>query len=151
MPIIYKKGDLFSEKFDIIVNPINCTATSGKGLALEFKKRYPYNNNVLQACCINEKLDVGNVYLIYDTKNSQYIANITTKDDWQNPSRYEWVYSGLQSLRETIVDIYNKDGLVFSVAMSYIGCGLGGLSKEKVKPYIDKHLGDLPNKIVVFG
>lgn len=149
MPIIYKNGDLFSEKFDLLINPINCMAISGKGLALEFKKRFLTNQNILRQCVQKKKLDPGKVYLIYDIETKQWIANITTKDQWKNPSKLEWIYSGLQSLRNTI-EMINEDSLNGNIGMSYIGCGLGGLPKDKVKGYIEKYLGDLTNNITIF-
>ena len=36
-----KIGDLFSSKCGTIVNTVNCVGVMGKGIALEFKKRFP--------------------------------------------------------------------------------------------------------------
>ena len=34
-------GDLFSSNCEALVNTVNCVGTWGKGVALEFKKRFP--------------------------------------------------------------------------------------------------------------
>ena len=40
--IVYMmNGDIFDSKCEVLVNPVNCVGVMGKGLALEFKKRFP--------------------------------------------------------------------------------------------------------------
>ena len=39
--ITIQKGDIFDSKMEVLVNPVNCVGVMGKGLALEFKNRYP--------------------------------------------------------------------------------------------------------------
>ena len=34
-------GEHFDSHAQVLVNPINCVGVMGKGLALEFKRRYP--------------------------------------------------------------------------------------------------------------
>ena len=34
-------GNIFDSHAQVLVNPINCVGVMGKGLALEFKRRYP--------------------------------------------------------------------------------------------------------------
>ena len=34
-------GDLFASKMQTIVNTVNCVGVMGKGIALEFKNRFP--------------------------------------------------------------------------------------------------------------
>ena len=36
-----KIGDIFESKCSVIVNTVNCVGVMGKGIAKEFKKRYP--------------------------------------------------------------------------------------------------------------
>lgn len=39
--ITYLEGDLFSSPAQTLVNTVNTVGVMGKGIALEFKKRYP--------------------------------------------------------------------------------------------------------------
>jgi O-acetyl-ADP-ribose deacetylase (regulator of RNase III) len=39
--MIIKIGDIFESECSTIVNTVNCVGVMGKGIALEFKKRYP--------------------------------------------------------------------------------------------------------------
>jgi O-acetyl-ADP-ribose deacetylase (regulator of RNase III) len=34
-------GDLFNSKADALINPVNCVGVMGKGLAKEFRLRFP--------------------------------------------------------------------------------------------------------------
>jgi len=34
-------GNLFESKAEALVNPVNCVGVMGKGLALEFRRRFP--------------------------------------------------------------------------------------------------------------
>ena len=34
-------GDMFESKAQTLVNTVNCVGVMGKGIALEFKKRFP--------------------------------------------------------------------------------------------------------------
>ena len=46
-----KKGNLFDCPTEAIVNTINCVGVMGKGIALEFKNRYPENYKVYKKAC----------------------------------------------------------------------------------------------------
>ena len=41
--ITYYKGDLFDSDTQALVNTVNTVGVMGKGIALQFKERYPYN------------------------------------------------------------------------------------------------------------
>jgi hypothetical protein len=43
MTLTFKSGDMFSEPVDALVNTVNCVGVMGKGVALEFKRRWPEN------------------------------------------------------------------------------------------------------------
>ncbi len=39
--IQYIQGNLFNSPAQVLTNAVNCVGVMGKGIALEFKKRYP--------------------------------------------------------------------------------------------------------------
>ena len=43
MPILYKHENIFAQNVKALVNPVNCVGIMGKGLALQFKRRFPDN------------------------------------------------------------------------------------------------------------
>jgi O-acetyl-ADP-ribose deacetylase (regulator of RNase III) len=59
--IIFSKKDIFSQEVDAIVNPVNTIGISGKGLALEFRKRYPANYQEYRRICKEKKFNIGDI------------------------------------------------------------------------------------------
>lgn len=138
----FENRDIFRSKADALVNPVNCKGLMGKGLALEFKNRFPeYFPSYLRACN-SGKLVPGRPYYVRlltqptDVDTLPGVIMFPTKDHWQDRSQIRWIDEGLAFLR----DHYEEWGLS-SLAMPQIGCGLGGLNWKDVKPLIEKHLG----------
>lgn len=132
-----KHGSIFDSKADVLVCPVNCVGVMGKGLALEFKKRYREECLYYAYACKNRILIPGIVLTV------NRIAFATTKDHWRNPSNIDDVDSCLVALLDTA-----DDGK--SIAIPQLGCGCGGLDWADVWPLYDKHLGDLPVNVEVW-
>lgn len=159
MPLIFKKGDIFAEKFDIIINPCNCVGIAGAGLSLEFRVKYPKNYDQYKIDCNDGKYKPGNIYLYYDEYGKykgqgQWIINFTTKDHWKNPSKIEWIKSGLIQLHDYLQNNIEKPpetiGPMYYIGIPALGSGLGKLPWIDVKLLIEKYLGDLPWEITIF-
>jgi O-acetyl-ADP-ribose deacetylase (regulator of RNase III)/uncharacterized protein YwgA len=151
MTIEFKNGNMFLEPAQALVNTVNCVGVMGKGVALEFKKRWPANFKAYKKLCDAKELSPGEMF-IFDTKElfapegPQYLINFPTKAHWRQKSKLSFVEDGLDALRETI----EKNGIK-SIAIPPLGCGNGGLDWAEVKPLIESKLSDLQNvKIIVF-
>lgn len=132
--ITYKTGDIFSEDVEALVNPVNCVGAMGKGLALEFKRRFPENFLAYAQACRNGVVKPGNMF-VYETGqiiNPKYIINFPTKRHWRDASRIEDIQSGLIALR-TAIEAYN----ITSIAVPALGSGLGQLPWGQVRTLID--------------
>jgi hypothetical protein len=93
-------GNIFDSNADAIVNAVNCVGVMGKGLALQFKKRFPDNFKIYKESCAHQELRQGNV-LVYDRgelEKPRFIINFPTKDHWKQPSEIGYIDSGLESL-----------------------------------------------------
>ena len=64
--MIVKIGDLFESKAKTLVNTINCVGVMGKGVALEFKKRYPSMFSEYVALCQSGYVKPGIPYYYQD-------------------------------------------------------------------------------------
>lgn len=127
------KGNLFDSKTEAFVNTVNCLGISGKGLALEFKQRYPEMFKDYKKFCDSEKLRPGKFH-IFEVNNPKFIINFPTKIDWRNPSKYSWIDAGLARLfARTIPDLNIK-----SISIPALGCSNGGLVWDKVELLIKK-------------
>jgi len=141
--IRYLKGNIFQAQAQTIVNTVNLRGAMGKGLALEFKNRFPglfeaYTNDLL-----DKRLAIG-APTIWKGKE-RWVVNFPTKDDWRNPSEYSYIEKGLAGLRAKL-----DEWGVLSLAIPPLGCGLGSLDWKKVRPMIEASLGDVEMSIEVF-
>ncbi len=57
--IRYVESNIFESRADALVNPVNCDGFMGKGLALEFKKRFPEYFHSYKLMCDAKKLRPG--------------------------------------------------------------------------------------------
>lgn len=146
--LIYKKGNIFAENVEAIVNPVNCVGIMGKGLALQFKNKYPENFKAYESACKQNKVQTGKMY-IYENetlKNPKYIINFPTKRHWRDNSRLEDIKSGLDDLKRLIEEMNIK-----SIAIPALGSGLGGLNWQVVKKIIEEKLKDINDcQIIIF-
>lgn len=141
--IEFLKGNLFKSTADALVNPVNCEGVMGKGLALEFKRRWPEMYRTYQDICGRGEFQPGSVALFNGT--APKIILFATKGAWRNPSQYEYIETGLERLKAGL-KIWGLD----SIAMPALGCGLGGLEWPRVKELIEAHLKDVPVRIEVY-
>ena len=132
-------GDLFASLADALINPINTHGVMGKGLALEFKRRYPRNFAAYKAAFERGELEVGRMFSVpTGVLAPRYIVNFPTKQHWRNPSKLEYVKQGLVALVQEISRLELE-----SIAVPALGCGLGGLEWEDVLPIIKRTLEPL--------
>ena len=145
MTIIPAKGNLLASKSELLVNAVNTVGVMGAGLALQFKQEF--GDEIMldyKKACQNGSLRPGQVQLVRVYGKTSHgtqpyaVINFPTKKHWRDPSKIEWIEEGLQSLARIIVT-----RKIRSIAISRIGCGLGGLNWSNVKPLIEKYLGDL--------
>jgi len=146
--IEFKTGDIFSEEVEAIVNTVNCVGVMGRGIALQFKKRFPENFKAYADVCKHEEVQPGKMF-VHATgtlTNPKYIINFPTKRHWRGKSRIEDIDSGLTDLVQVIIE---KN--ITSIALPPLGCGLGGLDWSEVQSKINEKLINLNSvQITVF-
>lgn len=139
---IIENGSLFESECQTLVNTVNCIGVMGKGIALEFKNRYPSMFKEYRILCNQKKLDIGKLW-IYKAQD-KWILNFPTKYDWRMPSRNEYLERGLQKF----LDTYKSKGIA-SIAFPLLGASNGGIDPEVslgiMKSYLDKC--DIPVEI----
>lgn len=141
--IIYVVSDLFESPARVLVNTVNTVGAMGKGLALQFRQFYPEMYKQYRVLCARQQFSTGQLWL-YKTPH-KWVLNFPTKADWRDPSRPEYLESGLQKF----VDTYAEKGMT-SVSFPMLGAGLGGLDWETmVRPMMERTLGELPINIYI--
>ena len=125
---------IFDSNAQTLVNTINCVGVMGKGIALEFKNRYPAMFDKYKSFCDKGVFKPG-VLWIYKAEDGTWVLNFPTKIDWRNPSKIEYIEEGLKKF----VEIWEEKGIK-SIAFPLLGCSNGGLDPEEVIPLMKKYL-----------
>lgn len=138
-------GDIFESKAQTLVNTVNCVGIMGKGIALEFKTRFPdmYDDYVHR--CKGSEVKLGQPYL-YKSLTPPWILNFPTKDHWRSVSRLEDIVAGLRYLHAH----YRQWGIT-SLAVPPLGCGQGQLEWRVVGPTLYRHLKELDIPVDLFA
>ncbi len=143
MTIQMTHGDLLrQDDVDAIVNTVNCVGVMGKGIALQFKHKFPDNFKSYQAACKAREVRIGRMF-VHDNgavARPHYLINFPTKDHWRGNSRIEFIRSGLVDLVAQIERLNIR-----SIAVPPLGCGNGGLDWADVRPLIEQALAAIPN------
>ena len=140
--INYVIGDIINDNSQCLVNTVNLEGYMGKGIAYQFKLKYPLNEQAYVKACKDKSISIGNIFIFKE--NDKLIANFPTKNEWRKPSEYEYIEKGLIDLSEKISSYAIK-----SIAIPPLGCGLGGLQWGKIKLMIEKYLTPISNNILI--
>lgn len=141
--IHYIEGNIFDSPAQVIVNAVNTVGVMGKGIALEYKKRYPRMFELYKNMCEKRLLKIGKLALIYEPDH--WILLFPTKENWRYPSKLEYIEEGLSKFVKTYAE---KN--ISSIAFPKLGCGNGELEWSKVKELMEKYLISLPIEIYIY-
>jgi len=146
--IRYTTGNMLDTQAEAVVNTVNTFGVMGKGIALQFKEAYPENYTTYKAACEAKQVEVGKMFVTenHALTGPRWIINFPTKQHWRNPSKFEFITTGLQDLARVLAEKQIK-----SVALPPLGCGNGGLNWSDVRPEIERALAELPGvEIIVY-
>jgi O-acetyl-ADP-ribose deacetylase (regulator of RNase III) len=143
MSIEIIKGNLFNSNCQTLVNTVNCVGAMGKGIALDFRLRYPLMYERYLELCKYGYMEIGKLW-IYKA-NKHWVLNFPTKKDWKNPSKIEYLELGLQKF----VNTYQQKGIT-SIAFPLLGSQNGGILTETSLSIMEKYLGKLNIKIEIY-
>jgi O-acetyl-ADP-ribose deacetylase (regulator of RNase III) len=139
----FRTGDILEADAEALINTVNCVGIMGRGIALQFKNKFPGNFKAYAAACERGEVQPGRMF-VFETNwvtGPKYIINFPTKRHWRGKSRLEDIEAGLVALQEVI-----QEKRIRSVAIPPLGSGLGGLDWNEVRRMIQdslKSLGDV--------
>src|ERR1700687_166773 len=138
-------GELFETKAQTLVNTVNCVGVMGKGIALQFKHRFPdmYDDYVKR--CADHQVRLGEPYL-FKRLLLPWILNFPTKDHWRSASRLADIVRGLEYLKR-----HYRKWEIASLAVPPLGCGQGQLEWRVVGPTLYRHLSDLDIPVELYA
>jgi O-acetyl-ADP-ribose deacetylase (regulator of RNase III) len=138
-------GDLFASKAQTLVNTVNCVGVMGKGVALEFKNRFPDMYEDYVQLCKAGRVRLGEPYLFLRTA-LPWILNFPTKDHWRSVARLQDIVQGLQYLEQ-----HCREWEITSLAVPPLGCGQGQLEWRVVGPTLYRHLQRLDIPVELYA
>jgi len=138
-------GDMFESKAQTLVNTVNCVGIMGKGVALEFKKRFPDMFEDYVKRCEAKQVRLGRPYL-FKRMFLPWILNFPTKDHWRSVSRVQDIIEGLCYLQQ-----HYKEWGISSLAVPPLGCGHGQLEWRVVGPTLYRHLKTLDIPVELYA
>lgn len=137
----YKPENILDNHSDALVIPVNCVGVMGKGLALQFKEKYPEMYKQYVKLCKAGTLTLGMIdadnFLTgnrWDTISNTFVPQefvmFPTKGHWRENSNYQDIFSGLKQMHDFIKEHRNPK---YAIAIPALGCGNGGLEWHKVQ------------------
>ncbi len=138
-------GNLFESKAQTWVNTVNCVGVMGKGVALEFKKRFPDMFKDYAARCARGEVRLGRPYL-YKRLVQPWILIFPTKYHWRDVAKLDDIVEGLMYLQKH----YREWGIT-SLAVPPLGCGQGQLEWRIVGPTLYHYLSALEIPVELYA
>lgn len=132
-------GDIF--KINGVFNyahGCNCAGAMGKGIAVQFKKKFPKMYLEYKHMCTNGEFNLGDVFLYNYGKG--YVFNLGTQTSWKTKADIKAIEQSLNKM----LKIATEQNIT-KIALPKIGAGLGGLDWRKVEDVIILSSRKYPN------
>ncbi len=135
-------GDLLGSDAEALVNTVNTVGVMGKGIALQFRRRFPDMFRAYERAAKRDELHLGQMH-VWGTgamTGPRFVINFPTKAHWRARSRLPDIEAGLADLVRVV-----REKSISSIAVPPLGCGSGGLDWAEVKPLIESAFEQLPD------
>jgi O-acetyl-ADP-ribose deacetylase (regulator of RNase III) len=132
----------------VLICTVNCVGVMGKGIALDFKNRFPDLFREYKRLCKEKRIKPGSVQR-WNHHDGRIILLAATKDHWRDPSKYEWIEQCLLNIRQLLGEI--DPAKYPRILLPALGCGNGGLCYNAVAGSMQRLLVNMPHEIVVFN
>ena len=134
-------GNMFDSSAQTWVNTVNTVGVMGKGIALQFRRRFPEMYDDYVARCRRHEVRLGRPYL-YTRPTPPWILNFPTKEHWRSPSSLDAIVSGLTYLQQ-----HYREWGIRSLAVPPLGSGQGLLEWRVVGPTLYRQLSHLATPV----
>ena len=133
-----KEGSIFAVSgVKCYAHGCNCAGAMGKGIALQFKSRYPEMYKQYRAQCLAGTFNLGDVFEY--VAGDERIYNLGTQKTWRTTADLNAIKISIHKML-----VLASQNQVKAIAIPKIGAGLGGLSWEVVKDCIEDIAANFP-------
>ncbi|TWT34955.1 macro domain-containing protein [Blastopirellula retiformator] len=145
MSVEFCSGDIFATPEDVaLAHGCNCAGAMGKGIAVEFKRRWPAMYKLYKARCQDETFGLGDVFPWPDPASPRIIYNLGTQRSWRTKATLAAVEAAITNLLAAAAEHQSTQ-----IALPLIGVGLGGLPAAEVKLLLQRAANDSPIQLIV--
>lgn len=131
MPVFERGGDLFGLSQSALAHGCNCAGAMGRGIALEFRERWPEMFNQYRQLYRRGEFNPGDIFVW--TTNDRVIFNLGTQRTWRSKATPDAVRRAIERMVE-----YAREHTIDAVAMPRIASGLGGMDWADVRAILDE-------------
>ncbi|QLE72257.1 macro domain-containing protein [Streptomyces rectiverticillatus] len=143
--IEYRIGDLFSASdVDALAHGCNCAGAMGRGIAVEFKRRWPMMYREYRVRCQSGEFGIGDVFP-WRASEGVVIYNLGTQAHWRVGATLPGVVTAVKAM----LDHAAEHG-VRRIAMPRIAAGLGGLDWRAVEAAITPVIESAQSDVIVY-
>lgn len=127
-----EKGDIFDiSGVTSYAHGCNCAGAMGRGIAVQFKEKFPKMYSEYKTLCANGAYRPGDVF---DYNYGEgHVYNLATQESWRTQAKLEYIGQAVARMLE----LAEREN-VTKIAMPAIGAGLGGLKWADVKTVLDR-------------
>ncbi len=144
MPTAFVTGDLFADPdLDGLAHGCNCAGAMGKGIAVEFRRRFPEMFSEYKRRCQDGSFELGDIF-VWKTHDVT-VFNLGTQKSWRTKASL----AALESAVAKMVEFADHQG-IRRIGVPRIGAGLGGLDWNEVKPVLHDAGASTAVQLVVF-
>ncbi len=143
MPTVFLRGDLFHWGLRALAHGCNCAGAMGRGIAVEFRSRFPDMYAEYKERCSDGRFGLGDVFAW--TEDGTTIFNLGTQRTWRTKA-------DLSAIEKSVTAMVRlaEQAEITAIGLPRIGAGLGGLPWAEVRGLLSK-IGEKTNvELVVF-
>lgn len=128
------RGDIFKVPgVTSYAHGCNCAGAMGKGIALQFRRKFHRMFNEYHSLCVSGNFNPGDIFP-YEHAPGSYVYNLATQKHYAikgQLAKPEHIRKSMQRMLE-----HAREHNVTDIAMPKIGAGLGGLMWDDVRSII---------------
>jgi O-acetyl-ADP-ribose deacetylase (regulator of RNase III) len=142
--IHFTSGDLFAAPGLVgLAHGCNCAGAMGKGIALEFRRRWPAMYEEYRKRCAAGSFSLGDVFA-WKADDGVTVFNLGTQRTWRTQAELPAIEAAVGRMLELAAE-----RTVRRIGLPRIGAGLGGLPWPEVKALLQRVAASSTVELVV--
>jgi O-acetyl-ADP-ribose deacetylase (regulator of RNase III) len=142
--ITFRQGDLFASGLPALAHGCNCHGMMSAGIAAGFRQRWPDMYAAYRLLCSRGQLRPGYTMRWDNLPDGPVIWNLMTQ---HRPGRDASVPAIWMALDNMVAEAQEIG--ITEIGLPWIGCGIGGLARDDVRPVLERH-ADSPVTLIVY-